>query len=593
MGELVRKSATGMLVAALVLMVGASVSSATEPEDIVPLESPADDTIPSLPGTNSRSGDCGWSVPLHDGKVMWIGCDPINMGLGLSNTAGIAPASDPDAVTLQTSQLIPPPAGTCPDAPGHAYHRFVHPQSATGVISATTTRVVMIFNTGCWHTDLEELEEAANRDWTSGIAELTYDPANPTTPLTATVLSYDMWPSEWSDGTLNEPYLSIHYAQDDGFYAYACDVERWIGSSDDGRCTVARAATTANLADHASWSYWNGTTSTWIDTTCIAACTETDRRTADQQATAITVPTDPAESDPSGTQAPVIWTMAWDDELDLFVQSQLQHHWTRNAWIRFSDNPVGPWTSPIQVPLACDGGVACYHIAPHPELLAGSLAFHYYDRAHDATPNDWRFFSVPLCELDTAAAFSDVSGNHPFATEINERADACVVRGYANGTFNPSGTITRQAMLTFLWRHDGFDPMGEDTGTPEFGFTDVGASSPFRHQIQWARYSTGLTGVFTTGQTITPNEPVTREQAARLLYRLSGATYTPPATSPFSDVATSRASYAAIMWGVSEGIICGDAPVNGVRTFRPTASVTRQAAAAFLYRDDGHPTTCT
>jgi hypothetical protein len=48
--------------------------------------------------------------------------------------------------------------------------------------------------------------------------------------------------------------------------------------------------------------------------------------------------------------------------------------------------------------------------------------------------------------------FRDVPTNHPFYTEIAWLASTGVASGYANGTFQPGTTVSRQAMGAFLHR---------------------------------------------------------------------------------------------------------------------------------------------
>ncbi|MFN3866789.1 MAG: SpoIID/LytB domain-containing protein, partial [Demequina sp.] len=73
---------------------------------------------------------------------------------------------------------------------------------------------------------------------------------------------------------------------------------------------------------------------------------------------------------------------------------------------------------------------------------------------------------------------------------------------------------------------------------------------------------------------------------AAFLYRYQGRpSFTPPSSSPFSDMRTSSKFYKEVTWLRSTRITTGYA--DG--TFRPKGSVTREATAAFLYRLAGRP----
>ena len=109
------------------------------------------------------------------------------------------------------------------------------------------------------------------------------------------------------------------------------------------------------------------------------------------------------------------------------------------------------------------------------------------------------------------------------------------------------------------------------------GFPDVPVDHPFHDEIAWLVVE-GITTGFEDG-TFRPTNPVTRQAAAAFLYRLAGE---PPVAgvAGFSDVPVGHRFHDEIAWLVAEGITTGFE--DG--TFRPTNPVTRQAAAAFLYR---------
>ena len=109
------------------------------------------------------------------------------------------------------------------------------------------------------------------------------------------------------------------------------------------------------------------------------------------------------------------------------------------------------------------------------------------------------------------------------------------------------------------------------------GFTDVSADDWFFSDVT-AAVSAGLIDCTAPG-TFAPNAPMTRAIFVIALYRLAG---TPSADSrnPFADVTEEDASYDAVVWAYSEGIIDGRTDTQ----FDPEATVTRQEAAAMLYR---------
>lgn len=127
---------------------------------------------------------------------------------------------------------------------------------------------------------------------------------------------------------------------------------------------------------------------------------------------------------------------------------------------------------------------------------------------------------------------------------------------------------------------DASDP-GSGGGS---GFSDVTSSTPFAKEIQWLA-STGITNGYSDG-TFKPQAPVNRDAMAAFLYRLAGSpSFTPPSSSPFSDVTPKTPFYKEITWLASTKITGGYS--DG--TYRPLTSVNRDAMAAFMYRFVGQP----
>lgn len=115
-------------------------------------------------------------------------------------------------------------------------------------------------------------------------------------------------------------------------------------------------------------------------------------------------------------------------------------------------------------------------------------------------------------------------------------------------------------------------------------FTDVTDSHEFCNAIEWLA-AQGLTGGFPDG-TYRPASALTRQAMAAFLHRLAGSpSFTPPANPTFSDVPSTHIFHTSIEWLAASGITLG----YGDGTFRPTATLTRQAMAAFLYRANASP----
>ena len=171
-------------------------------------------------------------------------------------------------------------------------------------------------------------------------------------------------------------------------------------------------------------------------------------------------------------------------------------------------------------------------------------------------------------------AFADVLQD----TWYHEGVDAMVAAGYMNGVaadrFDVNGSLTRAQLVTVLYRI-----AGEPETKAENPFTDVPAGKWYSNAIVWAAENGIVNGISATE--FAPNNAITREQIAAILYRYAKAE---PAEEgkldAFSDAANvSNYARQAMNWAVAEGLING---ANGKLLPRDTA--TRAQIAVILTR---------
>ncbi len=149
-----------------------------------------------------------------------------------------------------------------------------------------------------------------------------------------------------------------------------------------------------------------------------------------------------------------------------------------------------------------------------------------------------------------------------------------------NGTGDLSGLNGAQGdraeVLTIKEQQD-------ETVTPP-RFSDVKPGDQFYTEISWLAQRRITTG-YPDG-TYRPLASVERGAMAAFFYRMEGSPqFTAPSTPSFSDVPTTHPFYKEIEWMKARGITTGWP--DG--TFRPNASVNRDAMAAFFYRAAGSP----
>jgi len=185
-------------------------------------------------------------------------------------------------------------------------------------------------------------------------------------------------------------------------------------------------------------------------------------------------------------------------------------------------------------------------------------------------------FLADVDDAEVEKPFTDVPVEFPFVQEIRWLADSGITTGFPDGTFRPSASVERQAMAAFLYRAAGSPDFDAPATSP---FRDVRTGDPFYKEITWLA-DTGITTGFSDG-TFRPTAPIERQAMAAFLYRMAGEPdFTPPATSPFSDVRTNHPFYKEISWLAAVQVTTGYS--DG--TYRSTASVARDAMAAFLHR---------
>jgi hypothetical protein len=169
--------------------------------------------------------------------------------------------------------------------------------------------------------------------------------------------------------------------------------------------------------------------------------------------------------------------------------------------------------------------------------------------------------------------FNDVPNNSWQNTAVSWAQLNGITKVVGN-TFNPDRATTRAEFVTFLHR-----VYGTPKGNAE-PFSDI-QNSIFRDSIIWAR-EVGVT-VGVGGNRFRPNDEITREQIAAMLYRLLGDEKPAPVNvlDKYSDADKNSISpwaVDAVNWAAYNGLL-------GLNTdLRPGASATRAEAVTMIYR---------
>ncbi len=154
----------------------------------------------------------------------------------------------------------------------------------------------------------------------------------------------------------------------------------------------------------------------------------------------------------------------------------------------------------------------------------------------------------------------------------------CLERGLMVGTdsthFSPGMTASRAMIASILWRMEG-EPEAKTTQP----FSDVADGRWYTRAVAWAAEAGVIKG-YGEGR-FGPNDPITREQLASILWRYAGS---PPASDlPLNFTDAGEASgYArdALRWAVEQGILTG----KGGGVLDPRGKASRAEVAQMLTR---------
>ena len=195
-------------------------------------------------------------------------------------------------------------------------------------------------------------------------------------------------------------------------------------------------------------------------------------------------------------------------------------------------------------------------------------------------------------EIVTSIAFADVAADAWYADAVALASQTEPVKyDYMNGIpgtnlFLPEGQITRAQVAQVLYNMAGPDlAVG---GVYPTQFSDVEADAWYAAPIFWASQAGIVTGIGDTG-TFAPNDPVTREQVATMLWRYMKAQGKDVSGS--ADLAAYADGSSVSGWAAEAMAWAVDAEVFGVGTdvLRPQDDMSRaeMAATAVRVQPDG------
>lgn len=171
--------------------------------------------------------------------------------------------------------------------------------------------------------------------------------------------------------------------------------------------------------------------------------------------------------------------------------------------------------------------------------------------------------------------FTDVKENDWFYASVKYAYENDLMKGISNTEFAPDSEVTRAMFVTVIYR------MENEPQTGKCAFTDVESDSYYENAVAWANENGIVSGI--SEECFAPNEPITREQMAAIIYRYAafkGYDITTSSNTSYTD--NDNISYYAkdaVIWAAEKSVMTG----NTDGSFAPKANTTRaQVASVFM-----------
>ncbi len=172
---------------------------------------------------------------------------------------------------------------------------------------------------------------------------------------------------------------------------------------------------------------------------------------------------------------------------------------------------------------------------------------------------------LSTCAVSVSAmTFTDLAENHWAYSNVQTLVNDGTVKGYEDGSFRPSGTVTRAEFVKML---------GVSSVVREFSYSDVPADHWAYTYVMAANFPEDNTNLFK------PDTPITRGLVAELLWKRAGQ----PQDIFMPSIITSqyKKNPTAAAWVYATGLIRGDG--DGIN-LRLADTLTRAEAATLIIR---------
>lgn len=191
-----------------------------------------------------------------------------------------------------------------------------------------------------------------------------------------------------------------------------------------------------------------------------------------------------------------------------------------------------------------------------------------------------------VCAKDDSCplgAFGDLTATAWYHDGVHYCVEKGLMHGISADKFLPDGSVTRAQLAAILWRLEG-NPAPVSTAD----FSDVADGVWYAEAVRWAAGS-GVVKGYADGR-FRPNDAVTREQMATLLYRFAGYKGYDVGIGGDTDIlrftdgaAVGGHAVPAMRWACGSGLMTG-AQRDGGMALAPMDTATRAQTATLLTR---------
>lgn len=171
-------------------------------------------------------------------------------------------------------------------------------------------------------------------------------------------------------------------------------------------------------------------------------------------------------------------------------------------------------------------------------------------------------------------AFSDLDTSKWYHEAVDYVLQNGLMIGYDSGLFGPNDPISRAQFTQILYNKEG-----KPAVTGGSTFTDVVPSAWYAPAVTWAATQNVVAG-YGNGR-FGPNDPITREQLAVMLWQYAGSTAATEKELHFTDIdEVSGWALESLRWAVEQGIMQGKG--NGI--LDPRGKATRAEVASMIMK---------